>query len=63
MMYDEKMIDLHNRIRELRDDLRSYAGDTHDQMSAALCETGAEVVGGLEDAFDHYMYRSEAAWQ
>lgn len=47
----------------LRDELRQHGEQTGDPKCAALCETAAEVVGGLETAFDHYINKSEKAWQ
>jgi hypothetical protein len=58
-----KTEDLHKRIKELRDDLGAHAEVTDDPKCAALCETSREVMAGLEKAFDHYLNKSEPAWQ
>lgn len=63
MNHDEKVNSFHTRLSELRDELRNHADQQDDAKCAALCETSAEVVGGLEDAFDHYINKSEKAWQ
>jgi len=60
---DDKFQDLHHKIKMLRDELRQHGEQTGDPKCAALCETAAEVVGGLETAFDHYIDKSEKAWQ
>ena len=62
-MDDEKVQELHRKVRELRDELKAHAAITSDPKCAALCETGGEVVGGLEEAFDHFIAKSEKAWQ
>lgn len=63
MEHEEKVQELHTQIRELRDTLKEHAAEVDDPKCAALCETSAEVLGGLEQAFDHYLARSEKAWQ
>lgn len=60
---DTQVQELHARIRQLRDDLKKHAETVDDPKCAALCETSGEVVGGLEEAFDHFMQKSEKAWQ
>ncbi|HYK08760.1 MAG TPA: hypothetical protein VEW42_04660 [Candidatus Eisenbacteria bacterium] len=55
--------ELHKRIKTLRDDLRAHGEKVEDPKCAALCETSAEVMGGLEEAFDHFLHKSEKAWQ
>jgi hypothetical protein len=62
-MDEEKVQALHHKVRELRDELKAHAAETDDPKCAALCETGGEVVGGLEEAFDHFIAKSEKAWQ
>jgi hypothetical protein len=59
----DKVQELHKKIKELRDDLKAHAEVTEDPKCAALCETSAEVTGGLEKAFDHFLNKSEKAWQ
>ena len=52
-----------NIVKELRDDLGAHGAETSDPKCAALCETSHEVLAGLEKAFDHYLAKSEKAWQ
>jgi hypothetical protein len=59
----EKTKELHNKVKMLRDELKAHASETTDAKCAALCETAGEVMGGLEEAFDHYLEKSEKAWQ
>jgi hypothetical protein len=63
MDHDEMMQDLQDKIATLRDELRDHANQVDDPKCAALCETSAEVLTGLETAFDHYRNKNEAAWQ
>lgn len=63
MDHDERVEELHQKVRALRDELKVHADEVDDPKCAALCETGAEVVGGLEEAFDHFLQKSEKAWQ
>jgi hypothetical protein len=63
MEQEEKVQELHKKVRDLRDELKEHAGQTDDPRCAALCETSAEVMGGLETAFDHFLEKSEKAWQ
>lgn len=60
---DNKLQDLHRRVKQLRDDLRSHASEVEDPKCAALCETSGEVLGGIEESFDHFLQRSEKAWE
>lgn len=60
---DDKVEELRAKISGLEDELRAHAEQVGDPKCAALCETGAEVLGGLEVAFQHYMAKSEKAWQ
>lgn len=60
---DEKTQELHMKVKMLRDELKSHANVVEDKQCAALCETAGEVVGGLETAFDHFIHKSEKAWQ
>ncbi|MBE3036548.1 MAG: hypothetical protein IMZ70_05635 [Candidatus Atribacteria bacterium] len=57
----DKVQEFHKRIKEIRDDLKAHAQVTDDPKCVALCETSGEVVGGLEQAFDHYINKSEKA--
>lgn len=63
MNHNEKVESFHTKLRELRDELRGHANQQDDPKCAALCETSSEVVGGLEEAFDHFINKSEKAWQ
>lgn len=62
-MKDEKLEELHRRVRELRDDLKTHANDVEDPQCAALCETSSEVLGGVEESFDHFINKNEPAWK
>jgi len=57
----DKVQEFHKRIKEIRDDLKAHEQVTDDPKCVALCETSGEVVGGLEQAFDHYINKSEKA--
>ena len=62
-MEDEKVQELHHKVKALRDELKEHASQTENPKCAALCETAGEVVGGIEEAFDHFIAKSEKAWQ
>jgi hypothetical protein len=58
-----KADEIHKEIKKVRDMARAHANEATDPKCAALCETAAEVLGGLEEAYDHYLAKSEKAWQ
>ncbi|MBW3568570.1 hypothetical protein KY385_00360 [Candidatus Parcubacteria bacterium] len=62
-MVDKKVIELHRKLVELQEELSSHADIVDDPQCAALCETSAEAINGLETAFDHFMNKTEKAWQ
>lgn len=49
---------LHQLVAHLREDVHLLG----DARAEALFETAAEVLSGLEMAFNHYENRSEEAW-
>lgn len=51
------------RLAGLRDDLRASIAQVSDPQLKATLETGAEVLGGLRQAFVDYGEGSEEAWQ
>ena len=51
------------QLATLRDDVRATIGRVDDPQLKAVLETGAEVLGGLRQAFVDYGKGSEAAWQ
>ena len=55
--------ELHKKVKALRDELKAHGAEVDDPKCAALCETSREVLGGLEEAFDHFLQKSEKAWQ
>ncbi len=59
----DKTQELHKKVKELRDELKEHAQMVDDPKCAALCETSGEVLSGIEEAFDHYLQKSEKAWQ
>jgi hypothetical protein len=51
------------QLATLRDDVRATIGRVDDPQLKAVLETGAEVLGGLRQAFIDYGQGSEEAWQ
>ncbi len=58
-----KADEIHKKIKEVRDMAKAHAEEATDPKCAALCETSYEVLAGLETAYDHYLAKSEKAWQ
>lgn len=54
---------LKREITELIEHLRKDVGRVDEPQFKALCETGAEVLGGLRKAFEDYGEHSEPAWR
>jgi hypothetical protein len=50
-------------LHQLVDHLRRDAKIVDDQQAAALFETSAEVIHGLEVALDHFKTKAEPAWR
>jgi hypothetical protein len=63
MNNEQKVAELRDKLADLRAELREHGAEVDDAQCAALCETSAEVLAGLEMAFTHYLDKSEAAWQ
>ena len=51
------------RLASLRDDMRASVGRVQEPQLRAVLETGAEVLGGLRQAFVDYGEGREEAWQ
>ncbi|MGH3258875.1 MAG: hypothetical protein ACRDOU_26330 [Streptosporangiaceae bacterium] len=51
------------KLATLRDDVRATIGRVDDPQLKAVLETGAEVLGGLRQAFVDYGKGREEAWQ
>lgn len=51
------------KLAALRDELRTTVGEVEDHQAKAMLETGAEVLGGLRQAFVDYAEGSEEAWR
>lgn len=51
------------KLARLRDDVRGTIGRVDDPQLKAALETGAEVLGGLRQAFVDYGQGREEAWQ
>ena len=54
---------LKDKIADLGEELREHGERSPDPKCAALCETSAEVLGGLETAFEHFLEKNEEAWR
>lgn len=62
-MHDPKVEEFKQKIIDLKEEVRQHGASVDDAKCAALCETSAEVLQGLETAFTHYIESSEPAWQ
>jgi hypothetical protein len=62
-MDNERVEELRGKIETLQTEIKDHANTVNDPKCAALCETSAEVLGGLETAFHHFLDKSEEAWQ
>lgn len=51
------------RLKELIEQLREDVSKVDDPRAQALFETSAEVLGGLDQAFEDYEKKNEEAWQ
>lgn len=51
------------RITDLQDHLRKTIPEVPEAQAKAMLETGAEVLGGLRQAFVDYHEGAEEAWQ
>lgn len=51
------------KISVLRDEMRAMISRIDDLQGKAMLETGAEVLGGLRQAFVDYAEGTEEAWQ
>lgn len=54
---------IQSKLHALKQDLRQDIPIITDPKAQALLETSAEVIGGLERAFEHYENKSEHAWK
>jgi hypothetical protein len=50
-------------FRELIQHLREDTKKVDEPKAKALFETAAEVITGLDTAFEHYEQKSESAWK
>ena len=55
--------DIHNDVRNARNNAKDAISNTDDIKVKALLETSFEVLSGLEKAFDHCSEQSEEAWK
>jgi hypothetical protein len=54
---------MRSRFRELIGHLRSDVDKVDEPQFKAMFETAAEVLGGLEKAFEDYERKNESAWE
>lgn len=59
----EQTRNVREQLQKLTRDLRETIGDAEDQRARALFETTAEVLEGLDRAYQHYEEGSEEAWR
>jgi len=58
--YTQKM---QKALKEIKDHLREDIDKVDDLQLKAMFETSAEVLGGLEKAFQDYERKNESAWR
>lgn len=56
----EKKID---NLRSLQQDLRHEIERMDNAQAKAMYETAAETLGGLQEAFEDFLEKEEAAWE
>jgi len=54
---------IRGEFRELIQHLREDTKKVDEAKAKALFETAAEVISGLDTAFEHYEQKSEPAWK
>ena len=54
---------MRKEFKILIDHLRGDIGKIDDPKAQALFERAAEVISGLDTAFEHYEEKSESAWK
>jgi len=59
----DKVQHIHDQLKALRDEVKMHANEATDTDCKAMCETTYEVLNGLETTFDHYLQKSEPAFQ
>lgn len=59
----QKVQELCDKVTALCDELHTHAEQVSDPKCAALCETSSEVMNGVSQAFEHFLHKSEKAWQ
>lgn len=55
--------DMEQKLGKVCDELRKDADKIDDPKGQALFEAAAEVIGGLQTAFEHYESESEQVWK
>lgn len=50
-------------LKEIKDHIREDIGKVEEPQLKAMFETSAEVLGGLEKAFQDYERKNESAWR
>ena len=55
--------EFHTRVHQLKQELQKTALHLKEPKGQALLETAAEVLDGLESAFDHYARKAERTWK
>lgn len=54
---------IRQRLQDMTQHLREDVGKVEEAKARALFETTAEVLIGLDRAYEHYEQRSEEAWK
>ena len=59
----DKNKEIQQKLSDLKELARSHGAEADDPKCQALCETTAEVLGGLVKAYEDYQNKAEAAWK
>lgn len=62
-MMDNTTLEIQKQLQALHDLVKIHAQKVANPKCAALCETTAEVLGGLTMAYEHFHKNSELAWK
>jgi hypothetical protein len=60
---EQNIVQIQQKISGLCQELHTKANNLQSPQGKALLETSAEVMDGINKAFDHFLAKSEGAWK